>query len=64
MTSKMLDVVVGKNMIMGKSMILIMAPKIIQYADLPSEIPTHFDAAGQADGFGGKGTLLVLPSTQ
>ena len=28
---------------------------------LPARIATHFNAAGQADGWGGKGSLLLLP---
>lgn len=31
------------------------------YSALPTVIPTHFDAQGTVDGWGGKGTLLVLP---
>lgn len=31
------------------------------YSNLPEIIPTHYNAAGQADGVGGKATLLTLP---
>lgn len=31
------------------------------YADLPEIIPRHFNARGEADGFGAKGGLLDLP---
>jgi uncharacterized membrane protein len=31
-----------------------------QYAHLPSEIPTHFNAAGKPDDFGSKNSLLLL----
>ena len=31
------------------------------YSDLPATIPTHYNGAGQADGFGGKSTILSLP---
>jgi len=31
------------------------------YANLPETIPTHYNGAGQADGFGGKATILTLP---
>ena len=31
------------------------------YGTLPERIPTHFNAAGQADAFGGKQSLLALP---
>lgn len=30
------------------------------YANLPAVIPSHFDASGTPDGYGGKWTLLVL----
>ncbi|MFM7765447.1 MAG: DUF1648 domain-containing protein, partial [Sphingomonadales bacterium] len=29
--------------------------------NLPDTIPTHYNGAGQADGFGGKGYILTLP---
>ena len=28
---------------------------------MPATIPTHYNGAGQADGFGGKITILTLP---
>ncbi len=31
------------------------------YANLPETIPTHYNGAGEADGFGGKATILTLP---
>jgi len=31
------------------------------YANLPETIPLHYNLAGQADGFGGKATILTLP---
>ena len=34
---------------------------LFAYAKLPSTIPTHFNGAGLADGFGPKATLLLLP---
>jgi len=34
---------------------------ITNYANLPETIPTHYNGAGQADGFGGKATILTLP---
>lgn len=33
----------------------------VQWADLPSRIPIHFNGKGQADGWGSKGTLIILP---
>ena len=32
-----------------------------KYSSLPETIPTHFNGAGRPDGYGGKGTLLMLP---
>ena len=34
---------------------------VINYANLPETIQTHYNGAGQADGFGGKATILTLP---
>lgn len=34
---------------------------IVFYSRLPDIIPTHFDALGQADDFGSKQTILILP---
>lgn len=34
---------------------------ITNYANLPDTIPNHYNGAGQADGFGGKETILTLP---
>jgi len=34
---------------------------IINYSNLPNMIPIHYNGAGQADGFGGKGVLFMLP---
>jgi len=34
---------------------------ISNYSILPDTIPTHFNAAGEPDDFGGKASLLVLP---
>ena len=31
------------------------------YPNLPETIPTHYNGAGQADGFGGKASILTLP---
>ncbi|WP_343565151.1 DUF1648 domain-containing protein [Sphingobacterium sp.] len=33
----------------------------INYNKLPETIPVHYDAAGKADNFGGKETILALP---
>ncbi len=34
---------------------------ITHYSSLPETIPTHFNAAGEADGFGSKVSLIALP---
>ena len=34
---------------------------ILSFSDLPESIPTHFNGAGEADGFGGKNNIFVLP---
>jgi hypothetical protein len=31
------------------------------WSDLPGRVPVHFNAAGQADGWGGRGGTLTLP---
>lgn len=35
---------------------------ISSYSTLPASIPTHFDVRGRVDGWGGKGTLILLPA--
>jgi uncharacterized membrane protein len=48
--------------LLGWIMLLaIWALTISQYSTLPDTIPTHFNGAGQADGFGSKATFLSLP---
>lgn len=34
---------------------------IANYTKLSDTIPTHYNALGQVDGFGGKATILILP---
>ena len=34
---------------------------ILSFSDLPESIPTHFNGAGKADGFGEKTNIFVLP---
>lgn len=34
---------------------------LLCWRDLPDRIPTHYDFAGNIDGWGGKASLLVLP---
>ncbi|PKQ65956.1 DUF1648 domain-containing protein [Raineya orbicola] len=43
------------------SILAIWGLTIINYSNLPDTIPIHYNGAGQADGFGGKKTILTLP---
>ncbi|RJE88544.1 DUF1648 domain-containing protein [Paenibacillus sp. 1011MAR3C5] len=48
----------------GLSLLALAVPTIYLFmiwGDLPAEVPIHFNAAGEADGWGGKGTSLILP---
>ena len=42
-------------------LILIIVYTLIVYPELRETIPIHFDGSGQADGFGDKSTLWLLP---
>ena len=43
------------------SILAIWVLTITNYTNLPNTIPIHYNGAGQADGFGGKATILTLP---
>ncbi len=46
-------------------LLVVMAMVVITakaYAGLPYRIPTHFNGSGQADGYGGKGMIWLLPA--
>ena len=43
------------------SILAIWVLTITNYTNLPGTIPTHYNGVGQADGFGGKATILTLP---
>ncbi len=43
------------------SLILIWLLVILKYSSLPGSIPTHFNAAGKVDNYGGKGTFFISP---
>jgi len=43
------------------SILAIWVLTITNYTNLPDTIPIHYNGAGQADGFGGKATILTLP---
>ena len=44
-------------------MLAIWVLTITNYTNLPNTIPIHYNSAGQADGFGGKGYIFGLPVT-
>lgn len=35
---------------------------IVQYNNLPETIPTHFNAVGEADSFGHKTNIFIIPA--
>lgn len=41
-------------------LVIIFVLPAVYYRDLPENIPTHFNAAGAADGYGGKWTIFLL----
>lgn len=43
------------------SMVALFAFSIYAYSTLPETIPTHFNISGEADAYGGKATLWILP---
>ena len=42
-------------------LVLVLILPAVYYAELPDTIPTHFNARGEADGFGSKATLWLMP---
>lgn len=42
-------------------LILIWGYTVVSYMDLPETIPVHFNAKGEADDFGHKATIWILP---
>ncbi len=46
----------------GFTLALIWILTILNYAHLPESIPTHFNASGQVDDYGNKGSILLLPA--
>jgi uncharacterized membrane protein len=43
-------------------LILLWAGTLLFYSRLPEQIPTHFNAAGEADGFGSRQGIFALPA--
>jgi uncharacterized membrane protein len=44
-------------------LIILIAIPLFYYNQLPERIPTHFNGAGEPDGYGGKSSLFLLPAT-
>ena len=47
----------------GLGLLMLLAATIfvlLHWQSLPEQIPTHFDGAGQASAYGGKGSLIML----
>lgn len=49
------------NVLSVLSIIGILIYVIIIYPTLPDTIPTHFNAAGEVDGWGGKNSIFIMP---
>jgi len=45
----------------GTGLVLLLILPAVYYAELPDTIPTHFNARGEADSFGSKSTLWLMP---
>lgn len=48
----------------GLSLLALLLPTVylfMVWADLPTKVPIHFNAAGVPDGWGSKGTSIILP---
>ncbi|GGE67987.1 DUF1648 domain-containing protein [Priestia taiwanensis] len=48
-------------MLSGLGIIGMFGYMVYMYPLLPETIPVHFNASGEADGFGSKGNLFILP---
>ncbi len=47
--------IIGALALLGSTLFI-----IIMWSQLPDQIPTHYNFAGEADGYGGKGSLIFL----
>jgi uncharacterized membrane protein len=45
------------------SLIVLIVLPLMNFSSLPERIPVHFNSYGNADGYGSKTTLLILPAT-
>tara|TARA_R110001592_G_scaffold6901_3_gene38104 strand:- start:2555 stop:3073 length:519 start_codon:yes stop_codon:yes gene_type:complete len=61
LTLKLSGVDIGMELLGGLSLIGIWVLVFLNFQDLPETIPIHFNAAGKADGFGSKWSILTLP---
>lgn len=43
------------------SVLFMIVTTVDAWDELPEVIPTHFNAAGEADGWGSRGTIVILP---
>lgn len=55
-----LDIVL--DILSATILILFITYTIISYSDLPETIPTHFNLKGEADGYGKKSMMWLLPA--
>lgn len=49
------------NFLSAAVIITIFIYAVYQFESLPDRIPTHFNAQGEVDGWGGKSTVFILP---
>jgi uncharacterized membrane protein len=43
------------------AVVVLVAVPVLNYSSLPGEIPQHFNLRGEADGWGDKSTLILMP---
>ncbi|MGB1004517.1 MAG: DUF1648 domain-containing protein, partial [Salibacteraceae bacterium] len=42
-------------------LVILLATPLVYWADLPDVIPTHYNNAGEPDGFGNKISIIFMP---
>ena len=47
--------IIGVHALLGSTLFV-----IIMWSQIPDQIPTHYNFAGEADGYGGKGSLIFM----
>ncbi|WP_456440461.1 DUF1648 domain-containing protein [Psychroserpens sp.] len=50
------------DLISATLLILLIVFTVISYTELPDTIPSHFNAAGEVDGYSGKSMIWLLPA--